>query len=509
MSTQTTSGNRLLVHESVAAQAQEHPDAIALRWPDGELTYRELQSAIQRLAGHLAGTTRAALFNDRSPELAVAVLAVLSGGGAYVPLDNTYPRGRLDYMLADSGADRLLCRAHLAELITVPDGCELEVLDPILDDLRSTSLPEWGAPSAPQDLAYISYTSGSTGRPKGVLMPHRALANLNNWQMADSGSTLGWNTLQLWPLSVDVSFQEIFSTWSSGGTLVLIEEGIRKDPHQLLAYIDEQQIHRVFLPFVSLHQVIEAAVQQDRYPASLREVITAGEQLQIGDSVRKFFTRTGASLENQYGTTETHVVTAEKLTGDPASWPILPSIGTAITDTVVEIVDSEMRSVAPGEVGEICIGGVAVADGYLNRPELTAERFRTWPGRNIPAYLSGDFGRLLPDGKIEFLGRRDTQVKINGSRVELGEIETQLRELPGVSDALVTVHPTASGQSFLAAHCVRAPGTSLEESVLQDRLSQVLPQYMVPARYIVMDAFPFTPTGKVDRTALAQALPTA
>ncbi|GAA3771392.1 amino acid adenylation domain-containing protein [Streptomyces chiangmaiensis] len=492
----------------VAAQAQKHPDAVALRWPDGELSYRDLQTAIQRLAGHLAGTTRAALFNDRSPELAIAVLAVLSGGGSYVPLDNTYPRGRLDYMLADSGADRLLCRAHLANLITIPDGCELEILDPVLDDLHASDLPEWGAKSAPEDLAYISYTSGSTGRPKGVAMPHGALANLNSWQVANSGSTVGWNTLQLWPLSVDVSFQEIFGTWSSGGTLVLIEEDVRQDPRKLLAYIDEQQIHRAFLPFVSLHQVIEAAVQQDRYPASLREIITAGEQLQIGDSVRKFFTCTGATLENQYGTTETHVVTAEKLVGDPAAWPVLPSIGTAITNTVVKIVDGDMQPVSAGEVGEICIGGIAVADGYLNRPELTAERFRVWPGPNIPAYLTGDFGRLLPDGKIEFLGRRDTQVKINGSRVELGEVESQLRELPGVSDALVTVHPTASGQNVLAAHCVRIPGTEIEESVLRDGLSQVLPRHMVPAHYVVLDAFPFTPTGKVDRAALAQALPT-
>ncbi|MFD0505191.1 hypothetical protein ACFQ0G_24475 [Streptomyces chiangmaiensis] len=167
-----------------------------------------------------------------------------------------------------------------------------------------------------------------------------------------------------------------------------------------------------------------------------------------------------------------------------------------------------MQPVSAGEVGEICIGGIAVADGYLNRPELTAERFRVWPGPNIPAYLTGDFGRLLPDGKIEFLGRRDTQVKINGSRVELGEVESQLRELPGVSDALVTVHPTASGQNVLAAHCVRIPGTEIEESVLRDGLSQVLPRHMVPAHYVVLDAFPFTPTGKVDRAALAQALPT-
>ncbi|MEV6978605.1 amino acid adenylation domain-containing protein [Kitasatospora sp. NPDC093806] len=502
----TSSPELRLVHEMVAAQAQAHPDVIALRWPGGELTYRQVQAAIQRLAGHLAGTTRAALFNDRSPELAIAVLAVLAGGGSYVPLDDTYPRGRLDYMLADSGADRLLCRAHLADLITVPEGCELEVLDNVLDGEADGEPTRWGSDARPEDLAYISYTSGSTGRPKGVAMPHDALANLTAWQVANSGSTVGWNTLQLWPLSVDVSFQEIFGTWASGGTLVLVDEATRSNPGKLLAYIDEQKIDRVFLPFVSLHQVIEAAVQQDRFPGSLKEVITAGEQLQIGESVRTFFARTGASLENQYGTTETHVITAEKLTGDPAGWPVLPSIGRAIDNAVVQVVDAELRQVKDGEVGEICIGGVAVADGYLNRPELTAQRFRSWDRLGIPAYLTGDYGRILADGTLEFLGRRDSQVKIKGSRVELGEVETRLRELPGVSDALVTVHATATGDQFLAAHCVRVPGERIEEAALRTSLQGVLPGHMVPARYVVVDAFPFTPTGKVDRTALAQAL---
>ena len=471
-----------LVHAMVAAQAVAYPDVAALRWPGGQLSYRELQQSVQRFARHLAGTRRAALFNDRSPELAVAVLAVLASGGAYVALDNTYPRARLDHMLADSGADRLLRRPSLADGVTLPAGCRLEILDDVLRPAALPGAPASAAPATADSLAYVSYTSGSTGWPKGVAMPHHALANLIAWQVADSGSTAGWNTLQLWPLSVDVAFQEIFGTWASGGTLVLIPEAVRQAPPRLLAYIDDNRIHRVFLPFVSLHQVIEAANQADRYPSALREVITAGEQLQVTESVRRFFTETGAILQNQYGTTETHVVTAKTLSGDPRKWSPLPSIGAAITGATVEIVDQAMRPVPPGHDGEICIGGTAVADGYLNLPDLTRERFRDWPGRAIRAYMSGDFGRMNQDGEIEFLGRRDTQVKIKGSRVELGEVEAQLKAQVAVSDALVTVHGSGEAGQYLAAHCIPAAGARIDEDELRRRLAGILPPHMVPNR---------------------------
>ncbi len=499
-------GTRPLVHEMVAAQAAVHPDLVALRWPEGELTYRGLEQSVRRFARHLAGTRRAALFNDRSPELAVAVLAVLASGGAYVPLDDTYPRARLDHMLADSGADRLLCRPALAGDVTIPEGCQLEILE---DILRPAAVPDEAGSSAfvaEDSLAYVSYTSGSTGWPKGVAMPHRALANLISWQVADSGSAAGWNTLQLWPLSVDVAFQEIFGTWASGGTLVLAPEAVRQDPSRLLAYTDDNHIHRVFLPFVSLYQVIEAANRANRYPSSLREVVTAGEQLQVSESVRRFFTETGATLQNQYGTTETHVVTAKTLSGDPRDWPALPSVGSAISGAVVEVVDEAMQPVPAGHDGEICIGGTAVADGYLNLPDMTRERFRDWQDRGIRAYMSGDFGRLRQDGEIEFLGRRDNQVKINGSRVELGEVEARLKAQGAVSDAIVTVHASSGGGKYLAAHCVPAAGARINGDELRQNLASTLPRHMVPDRYIVVTSFPFTPAGKADRAALAKTV---
>ncbi|MET8543155.1 amino acid adenylation domain-containing protein [Kitasatospora sp. NPDC004799] len=493
------------VHQMVAAQAAATPDAIALRWAGGELTYRQVLASIQRFGRHLVGTRRAALLNDRSPELVIAVLAVLAGGGGYVPLDTTYPRRRLDYMLANSGADRLLCRSSLTDLITLPEGCRLETLDDVVVAGPDADPAPSAVEVSMEDTAYVTYTSGSTGWPKGVEMPHRALANIIAWQVADSGSTVGWNTLQLWPLSVDVAFQEIMATWASGGTLVLVTEEIRRDWEKVLRYLDEQRINRVYLSFTTLYQVVEAAHRTGLYPASLREVITAGEQLQINDSVRSFFERTGARLQNQYGMTEVHIVSAKTLDGDPKAWPDRPTIGTAIDGAVVEVVDGDLKPLPPGVEGEICVGGAQVPGGYLNLPELTAQRFRPWPGHGT-AYLSGDHGRRLPDGEIEFLGRRDTQVKINSNRIELEEIEIQLRALASVTDALVTAH-TGGEEQFLAAHYIPAPGAATGAEQLREELLKVLPRHFVPTRYFEVSAFPFTPVGKVDRDALARSVP--
>lgn len=503
----TTTGTPL-VHKMVEAQAAAHPDAIALRWSDGELTYRQVQASIQQFARHLNGAHRAALLNDRSPEFVIAVLAVLASGGGYVPLDTTYPRRRLDYMLANSGADRLLCRSSLSHLITVPDGCQLELLDDVVvkdiaqEDLGAADMAPSTAEVSAEDTAYVTYTSGSTGWPKGLEMPQRALANIIAWQVADSGSTVGWNTLQLWPLSVDVASQEIMATWASGGTVVLVSEETRSDWRDLLRYIDEQKINRVYLSFTTLYQVIEAAHELELYPTALHEVITAGEQLQINESVQSFFAKTGGRLQNQYGMTETHIVSANTLSGDPGTWPSRPSIGRAIDNMVVEVVDENMEPVPPGGEGELCIAGPQVPKGYINLPEMTEKKFRPWPARDTVAFMSGDYARRLPDGDIEFIGRRDTQVKINSNRIELEEIEIQLRALDEVSDALVTAH-TGGKNQFLVAHYILAPDADIDGEELRRRLTDVLPHHFVPDRYQQVDEFPFTPVGKVDRNAMA------
>lgn len=495
----------LFVHEMVEAQAAAHPDVAALRWADGELTYRQLQASISGFAHHLAGTRRAALLNDRSPELVIAILAVLAGGGACVPLDNMYPKRRLDHMLADSGADRLLCRSHLRDLIAIPDGCQLELLDDVLSYTSGIVSEQQPAEISQADAIYVTYTSGSTGWPKGVAMPHRAISNLISWQVSDSSSTVGWNTLQMWPFSVDVAFMEIFSTWASGGTVVLVTEETRADWGQLLQFVEDEQINRLWLSFTTLYQFIEAAHEHSLYPTSIKEIITAGDQLRINESVRDFFEKTGARLQNQYGMTECSIVTAKTLPPDPRDWPDRPSIGQALPNTIVEVVDEQMKALPQGEEGEICVGGVCVPDGYLNLPELTAERFPVWPGRNTNAYMSGDMGRLLPGGDIEFLGRRDTQVKINSARIELEEIETQLRALDCVRDALVTAHAFGENE-FLVAHCVMSDGHHFDAEMIKELLGSVLPTHFIPERYYEITALPFTHVGKVDRDSLKRSV---
>ncbi len=407
-------GGDLLVHDLVQAQAARTPDAPAVIGLDGdEVTYRDLVQRANRLAGHLrrlgvGPEERVALSLERSPEALVAVLAVLKAGGAYVPIDPSYPEERRRFMREDSGAAVLLDGELLRALeaagdIPLPPRMEVD----------------------PDNPAYVLYTSGSTGWPKGVTMPHGALANLISWHVAHLPGQR--RTLQLASLSFDVSFQEIFATWAAGGALVLVSEDERRDPAALLALLRKRAVERLFLPFVALQQLAEAAGEEERLSTSLREVITAGEQLRITPAVAALFRRLpGAHLYNHYGPTEAHVVTAYPLQGDPADWPPLPPIGRAIPGTRVLVQDPAGGPAPPGVAGELFLGGVCLARGYLGRPDLTAERFvpdpfagfRGEPGARL--YRTGDRARRRTDGVLEYLGRLDKQVKVRGYRIEPG-----------------------------------------------------------------------------------------
>lgn len=496
-----------LAHERFAHQAALRPDAVALCWEGGSLSYREVDQASARLSTKLrtsaAGTKDViAIHARRSPELAVSLLAVLRAGHGYVPLDPAYPQERLTFMLKDSQASLLLCDDDLIDTVPVPAGVRVMTLG----DVFKEDLPVEAAPVASRDregACYVIYTSGSTGRPKGVDMPHGPLANLLAWQAERSSAGPGWRTLQFAPFSFDVAFQELFGTWGTGGTLVLVDEGTRRDPARLLGYLNQYGIHRLFLPFVALQNLAESASEIGQYPADLKEVITAGEQLVVTPAIRRFFTVTGASLENQYGPTETHVVTAERLTTDPTAWPELPSIGAAVPGAMVDVVDQGGRALPLGVPGEIWVSGAVLANGYRGQRELTAERFVVGPdGRRY--YRTGDFGRLSRDGRIHYLGRRDGQVKVRGYRVEVGEVEARLKAHPGVADAVVVAGDGGVGGKRLVAHCLPARGARLSAPELRRALSADLPDYMVPAAYVMTSAFPLTASGKVDRLALAR-----
>ncbi|QDE97917.1 non-ribosomal peptide synthetase [Myxococcus xanthus] len=478
-------------------QAQKTPDVVALEHQGETRTYRQLHEAAEALADRLGALgvgpgVRVSICLDRSVNAQVALLAVLKAGGAYVPLDPTYPPERLRYMLEDAKPRVLLTEKKYSGLLPSQDLTQI-----LLDDTQAPATKTLRPRVEPHHLAYVLYTSGSTGKPKGVAMPHRALVNLIEWQTEHARPL---RTLQFAPLNFDVSFQETFSTWCSGGTLVLIDEGTRRDPDALADFLDAARVQRLFLPAVALHHLAQAALRTAHRVPGLAEVITAGDQLRITDPIRRWFQEGGKRLHNHYGPTESHVVTAHELEGDPRQWPGLPPIGRPIANASVHLLDANQRPVPVGVPGELYLAGTCLADGYLSRPDLTAERFVDLPlSPPVRAYRTGDLGRLMVDGTIEFLGRADDQVKIRGFRVEPGEIERALCAHPGVRDAAVIVDGDATREKRLVAYVVPETAPLAE---LPDFLARDLPEYMVPALFVPLPELPRTPSGKVARRAL-------
>ncbi len=347
-------------------------------------------------------------------------------------------------------------------------------------------------------------------------MPYRPLVNLLSWQLQNF-RFLRARTLQFTPISFDVSFQEIFSTLCSGGTLVLVSESTRRNAEALLHYLSEQSIERLFLPYIALQHLAEVAKTQITLPIYLREVITAGEQLKITHSISHWFSQLeDCTLENQYGPCESHVVTAYRLSGSPKDWPHLPPIGRPIANTQIYLLDPKLRrkddpiKVVPmGERGELAIGGVCLARGYLNQPDLTNSKFILDPFSEEPGarlYRTGDLARYQPDGTLEFIERIDHQVKIRGFRIELGEIEVTLSQHPVVKNVVVVAHKDSSDNKRLVAYVVATNCKSGDTSELALHLrtfcQENLPDYMIPSAFMFMDALPLIPSGKVDRRAL-------
>ncbi len=437
--------------------------------------------------------------------MAAAVLGILKAGAAYLPLDPSYPVDRLDFMVADARPVVVLTEESLVERLPRSEASPLLCLDreaKAVAELEDTSV---GVQVDDVATCYVIYTSGSTGRPKGVVMSHRALVNLIHWQ-DESSVPSGGVTLQFTPLSFDVSFQEMFSTWHGGGCLVLVGEEQRRDPDQLLEVLIARHVERLFLPFVALKNLALACVRAKELPRSLRCVVTAGEQLQITPEIAELFARLdGCSLHNHYGPSETHVVTAFELEGAPRSWERLPPIGKPIANASGHILDDGFEPVAEGDIGELYLGGDCVADGYLDRPELTAQRFLPDPFATRPGdrlYKTGDLACWRADGTIEYVGRADNQVKVRGYRIEPGEIEAAIEGIEGVRDAVVVAREDTPGDKRLVGYVVPAIGQDVDVAALAATLAGALPDYMVPSAFVVLDALPLTPSGKVDRKAL-------
>jgi amino acid adenylation domain-containing protein len=501
-----------------ACQVAAAPDALAVVRADGSgLSYGELDSRSRRLAGFLrqAGVGPegiVGLMLERSLDTILAVVAVLRAGGVCLPLDPSYPQERLAFLLQDSRPVVLLVHASLLGLLPEPQGnghppaiCLDRGLPPDGRGFEAV-LP---TPS-PDALAYVLYTSGSTGVPKGVAMRHGSLSNLIEWQLGELPAAR--RTLQFSPLGFDVSFQEILSTLGSGGTLVLVPEDRRRDPDRLWRFLCRQRIERLFLPFVALQQLAMAAVGAGSLgAASLAEILTAGEQLQVTPQIRSFLAGTGGWLENQYGPTETHVVTRWRLAGDPEPWPDLPPVGRPIARVDAYLLDASLQPVPVGAIGEICIGGAALARGYLGQPGWTAERFLPHPfattaGAGSRIYRTGDLARRLADGALLFLGREDHQVKIRGFRLDLQEVEVVLLAHPAVGKAAAALLGSGAGDRRLVAFVVASgagetPPAGLGEE-LRHFLRGRLPEYAVPQAVVLLEALPLTASGKVDRRSL-------
>ncbi|MBI3898385.1 MAG: amino acid adenylation domain-containing protein [Gammaproteobacteria bacterium] len=500
-----------LIHQLVETQVQKTPTATAVVCNKQSLTYRELNQRANQLAHHLIEhgirpDDRVAVCIERGVEMVIGLLGILKAGAAYVPIDPCYPIERLAFMLADSAPSMLLTQATRRQRLPVGKWPTLMLDDPVFA-LQPTYDPDPVALGlTASHLAYVIYTSGSTGKPKGVAMEHQALMNLLHWQHRSNAYSCP-RTAQFAALGFDVAFQEIFSTIGFGGELVLIpDDDIRRDSSALAAFLGAQQIERLFIPFSALKPLAHAIVEQQLALPTLQAVITAGEQLRIEPMIQQCFRQLrSCRLYNHYGPTETHVATSFLLVEQVNEWTALPPIGRPIDNTQLYVLDRERQPVPIGVAGEIYIGGAGVARGYLNRPALTAERFVSDPyNRHADArlYRTGDLGRWRADGTLEYLGRNDFQVKIRGFRIEPGEIEAQLLACADVREAVVVARAEGADHRRLIAYVIAQPGKEIPAATLREQLNEHLPNYMVPSAFVVLEHWPLTPNGKLDRAAL-------
>jgi amino acid adenylation domain-containing protein/thioester reductase-like protein len=516
---------RVCIHQWFEEQVCQTPHTTAVVFGTDSLSYQDLNQRANALAHYLrqlnvGPETLVGLCLERSLDMIVALLAILKAGGAYVPIDPSYPPERIAFMLEDSQASVLLTEQTLAAALPL-HAAKVICLDTEWERIAEENSGDLESLAGADNLAYVIYTSGSTGRPKGVAMSHRPLVNLLTWQL-QAFKVSAARTLQFTPISFDVSFQEIFATLTAGGTLVLVSDAVRRNPETLLQYISVQRIERLFLPFVALQHLAEVAAAATQTPPlnfALQDVITAGERLKVTNSIARWFSRLkGCTLTNQYGPSETHVVTSHTLGESPENWPMLPPIGRPIANTQVYLLEvnfqrthDDIQLASPGKPGEIAIGGAALAQGYLNQPELSQRRFIANPFSDEPnakLYRTGDLARYLPDGTLEFIERLDRQVKIRGVRVELGEVEAVLGQHAGVKQVAVIPKVDLTDHKVLAAFIVpnRLPNAETDNRQLlldlRDHLRQKLPHCMIPSAFMFLDQLPLTPSGKVDNRAL-------
>ncbi|MEE4150887.1 amino acid adenylation domain-containing protein [Pseudomonas viridiflava] len=488
------------IHGMFEAQVERTPDALAVVHGEERLTYRELNQQANRLAHALSKQgvqpdSRVGICVERGAQMVVGLLAILKAGGGYVPLDPAYPAERIAYMLQDSTPAAVLVQSATHGLLA---DVSVPVINLDLSNWQDESVQNPHVPGLTSaHLAYLIYTSGSTGLPKGVMIEHRNTVNFLSWAHTafDAGTSASAleKTLFSTSLNFDLAVYECFAPLTSGGSIEVVKNVLELQHGE----------HDIGL-INTVPSALKALLDVDGLPESVHTVNVAGEALKRS-LVESLFEKTGVQrLCNLYGPSETTTysswVAMDREDGFAAH------IGKPVGNTQFYLLDEQQQPVPMGVAGEIYIGGAGVARGYLNRDDLTAERFLKDPFSRQPAarmYRTGDLGRYLPDGNIEYLGRNDDQVKIRGFRIELGEIDARLAKHPAVHEAVVTAREDVPGDKRLVAYyTVRTAHTEPSIDGLQDWLLEQLPAYMIPAAYVRLDALPLTPNGKLDRKAL-------
>ncbi|MEW6074536.1 MAG: amino acid adenylation domain-containing protein [Planctomycetota bacterium] len=493
------------VVEIFERQVDRTPGAIAVRCRDEAWTYRQLDRRANRIANHLIALgvspgTRVAMCIDRSADMVAAALAILKAGGAYVPLDPTYPDERLAFMIEDTGAPVLL--THESMLAELPRTAARVVgTDTHAAAIEACRDERPAVPGRGDSLAYVIYTSGSTGRPKGVLIPQRAILRL---VFGIEYAALGPETriLALSPISFDASTFDIWGALLRGGTCVVFPERV-PSAAALTRAIAEGGVTTIFITTALFNAIVDESPQAF---APVKQILTGGEKVSVSHVMRCLELHPALEIRHVYGPTEcTTFSTWHPVARDRSRYPTTIPIGRSIGNTPLYVLDRNLAPVGAGVPGELYIGGPGLAVGYLNRPELTAERFVPDPFSADPTarlYRTGDVVRWLPGGEIEFRGRNDDQVKIRGHRIELGEIQAVLAEHDAVQKVYVTVHDDPQAGRRLVAYLVPEKGATVDRPALEAYIGARLPEYMIPRAFTFLDDLPINPNGKVDRTRL-------
>jgi amino acid adenylation domain-containing protein len=488
------------VPELVRRNATISPTSLALRAGSDRLTYHELECRSNKLAQYLNGLgvkpgSIVGLYLKRSVEFAVAALAILKTGSAYLPIDIATPGDRLRMMLAGAQASTIVTQSALSGMVS-REIQQLVALDSRSEAIRCCSAEALPVRIAPEDLAYVIYTSGSTGAPRAVAIGHGSLLNLVAWHNRAFGITRADVATQSASTGFDASVWELWPHLAAGACVHVVDEAVRVEPEKFRDWLVREKITISFVPTPLVERMIKLP-----WPAqtSLRFLLTGADTLHHYPAVGLPF-----QLVNNYGPTECTVVATSGIVAPQENQVSLPPIGRAIDHTEIYILDHNKKQVPTGQLGEIYIGGAGLARGYLNDPELTAQRFVQHPFREVAdarLYRTGDLGCLLPDGQIAFHGRADDQVKIRGHRIELNEISCALSRHPAVRENVVVAGEDAQGEKRLVAYVV-PEASSLNVSELRDFLAREMPNYMIPATFVGLDAIPVGSTGKVNRSAL-------